>query len=807
MERYICVHGHFYQPPRENAWLETVELQDSAYPYHDWNERVTTECYAPNGASRILDGEGRIRGIVNNYARMSFNFGPTLLAWLEEKEPDAYQHVLEADRESRDRYSGHGSAMAQAYNHLIMPLASRRDKYTQVRWGIRDFEHRFGRYPEGMWLPETAVDLETLDIMADLGIKFTVLAPHQAGRVRKIGDQEWQDVTGGRIDPTTAYEQMLPSGRRISLFFYDGPISSAIAFEDLLSSGERFAQRLVGAFNGERPWPQLVHIATDGETYGHHRPHGDMALAYAMYYIESNKLARLTNYPEYLERHPPTYEVEIIENTSWSCGHGVERWRSNCGDSTGLHPGWTQAWRTPLREAMDNLRDALAPCYEEIARQFVKEPWPARDDYIDIILDRAPDSVNSYLAKHGARELGETEKVTLLKLMELQRHAQLIYTSCGWFFDDISGIETVQVLQYAGRAIQLAQELFGDTIEAGFLGKLSEAKSNIPARRDGASVYERFVKPAFADLPEVAAHYAIDSLFEDLPERSKVYCYTVAREDYHRLDLGEARAAVGRARVVSEITHESATLNFGVLHIGDQNLVGGVSAFQSEASYRALVREFTDIFNRADFAQGIQRLNQEFGTLVYSLRSLFRDEQRRIVDLILKPAVAEAVAAYRQVYERHAPFMRFLADINAPFPKALQSAADSAVNDSLRRALEAEPLDIDQIQSLFEEARTVNVKLDRAGAGYVLQHRIQQLAERFRERSGDLSLLRRLEAKVRLARAQYLQVQLWKAQNIYYEMLQTIYPDVKKRAEQGDESAKAWADTFISLGEELGIRV
>ncbi|HEV3145804.1 MAG TPA: hypothetical protein VGZ47_18085, partial [Gemmataceae bacterium] len=317
MERYVCIHGHFYQPPRENPWLEMVELQDSAYPFHDWNERITAECYAPNSVARILEGSGRIARLVNNYARISFNFGPTLLSWLQEKSPDVYRRILDADRESQERFSGHGSALAQVYNHAIMPLADRTDKVTQVVWGICDFRARFGREPEGIWLAETAVDLETLEVLAEYGIRFTILAPHQAARVRPRGTEEWHDVAGAKVDPSMAYLQELPSGRSISLFFYDGPISRAVAFEHILASGETFAARLIAGFADARNWPQMAHIATDGESYGHHHPHGDMGLAFALNQIESTENVKLTNYGEFLERHPAQWEVQIIENTSW----------------------------------------------------------------------------------------------------------------------------------------------------------------------------------------------------------------------------------------------------------------------------------------------------------------------------------------------------------------------------------------------------------------------------------------------------------------------------------------------------------
>jgi alpha-amylase/alpha-mannosidase (GH57 family) len=548
MERYICIHGHFYQPPRENPWLEAIEVQDSAYPYHDWNEKITAECYATNAKSRILDERDRIIQIVNNYAKISFNLGPTLLAWLEEKAPDVYDAILEADQEGQKAFSGHGSALAQAYNHMILPLANSQDKYTQVLWGVRDFEHRFGRKPEGMWLPETAVDLETLDIMAEHGIRFTILAPHQAHRIRRVGDERWKEVVGAKIDPTMAYILNLPSGRSIVLFFYDGPISRAVAFEGLLKSGESFVQRLVGGFSEKRTWPQIVHIATDGETYGHHHRFGDMALAFAIQSIESKNLARLTNYGEYLEKCPPTHEVEIFENTSWSCGHGVERWRSDCGCNSGRHPDWHQAWRAPLRGALDWLRDSLAPQYETGARQFLKDPWGARDDYIQIILDRSPENVEDFLKEHATRMLHEEEKVTVLKLLELQRHTMLMYTSCGWFFDELSGIETVQVIRYAGRAIQLAQEVSGDALESRFLELLSDAKSNIKKKSDGGQIYEKFVKSAMVSLKKVAAHYAMSSLFEEYTQRTPIYCYTVDQELRSRESKARVRSSNGDLR-------------------------------------------------------------------------------------------------------------------------------------------------------------------------------------------------------------------------------------------------------------------
>ncbi len=388
MDRYLCIHCHFYQPPRENPWLEIIEQQDSAYPYHDWNERINAECYAPNAASRILTADNRITRIVNNYSRISFNVGPTLLSWMADRAPETYQAILDADVESKKRFYGHGSAIAQVYNHMIMPLANRRDKQTQVVWGLRDFQYRFHRDPEGMWLAETAVDIETLEVLADNGIKFTVLAPSQAKAERRETTTKFKNVEGGKIDPTRPYVCNLPSGRSISLFFYDGPISRAVAFEGLLSDGERFANRLMSGFSPDRRWKQLMHIATDGETYGHHHFKGEMALTYALHHIESKKLAQLTNYSEYLTINPPTHEVEILSNTAWSCSHGLGRWSINCGCNSGGKPGWNQSWRAPLRDALDHLRDSLIEPFETKAAEFLTDPWLARDEYVNLVLDR-----------------------------------------------------------------------------------------------------------------------------------------------------------------------------------------------------------------------------------------------------------------------------------------------------------------------------------------------------------------------------------------------------------------------------------
>lgn len=808
MERYLCIHGHFYQPPRENPWLEDIELQDSAHPYHDWNERISAECYAPNTAARILNDKGYIKKIVNNYTKISFNFGPTLLDWMADSDPEVYRAVLAADRESRRRFSGHGSAMAQAYNHMIMPLAGSRDKYTQVFWGIRDFEHRFERKPEGMWLPETAVDLESLEIMAEQGIRFTILTQYQARRVRKISGGDWEETGPRGIDPTMAYQLRLPrSGRTICIFFYNGPISQAVAFEHLLANGERFAHRLMEGFSDTRDRPQLVHIATDGETYGHHHRHGEMALAYAIDYIESHKLARLTNYSEFLAMHPPTHEVEIHENTAWSCAHGVDRWRSDCGCHTGMHPDWNQAWRKPLRQALDLLRDTLDPLYEKHAGKYLKDPWAARNDYIDVILNRSPDNMDRFLANHATRRLMPEDRVTVLKLLEMQRHAMLMYTSCGWFFDDISGIETVQVLQYARRVIQLGQELFGARLEPAFLDILTNAKSNVPQYRDGAFIYERFITPAMVDLPKVGAHYAISSLFNSFGKKSQIYCYTVERLDKQVLMAGEMKMAVGQAQVVSQITRESAHLSYGVVYFGHHNVSGGVRYFSDETAYQQMVQGVTEAFNRADIPDLIRLLDQYFKEgVIYSLKHLFRDQQRKILGIILDSTMAQLEADYRAIYEHNASLMRFLKDLGMPMPHALQCAADFYLNTRLRQSFMDDVPDIEQINIYLKEAKTFAVNLDEAVLKYVLERTLERAAVRFLDNPTELSLLEKFDTLVDLVRSLPFKVDLWKAQNIYYRLAQAVYPGLREKVRHEEGNARAWVDCFDSLGEKLRVQ-
>ncbi|OGQ94258.1 MAG: glycoside hydrolase [Deltaproteobacteria bacterium RIFOXYD12_FULL_57_12] len=807
MERYICIHGHFYQPPRENPWLGEIELQDSAYPYHDWNEKIAAQCYAPNTASRILDEEQRIIEIVNNYSRISFNLGPTLLSWLERHRPACYAAILEADRISRNLFTGHGSALAQAYNHPIMPLANQRDKSTQILWGISDFRRRFGREPEGMWLPETAVDIETLEILAAQGIRFTLLAPRQARRVKKmVKGTRWEDVSNEKIDPSMAYLCQLPSKKSITLFFYDGPVSRDIAFGELADNGEGLAGRLASTFDDARGHAQLGHVAVDGETFGHHHRHGDRALAYCLHLIESRQLARLTNYGEFLERHPPTHLVQIHENSSWSCIHGIERWQSNCGCNSGQNPGWSQAWRRPLREALDWLRDETAPIYEERVGRFVKSPWQARNDYIDVVLDRSAKNVDRFLRNQMGRTPTDEEKTELLRLFEMERNALLMYSSCGWFFDEISGIETVQILQYAACVIQLAEEFLGRSLEADFLQRLAFAPSNL--FENGAKVYEMFVKPARLDLLRVGVHYAVSSLFEDYTDVARIYCYTVACDKYHLVEAGKFRLAIGKILVRSDITWQHAIVSFAVLHLGDHNINGGARLFQGEQAFTDMRKEIRAAFDRADISEVLRLMDNHFGVNNFSIWHLFRDEQRKVIAQVLRLSDANIEASFRQIHENNSGIMNFLQSLNIPLPRPLSFTAEHIFNSDLKRLFETEEsIDARKLEGILANARRWHLALDLKMLRFAATEWLNRVMEKVEQQTADLPLFKNLADTLSLLESEGIEPDLWKAQNAYFSIAQGSYNPIQEKAESGDAAARQWVEIFQGLSSILKVRV
>lgn len=796
--KFICIHGHFYQPPRENAWLEVIEVQDSSHPYHDWNERISAECYAPNAASRILDEKGVIKHIVNNYAKISFNFGPTLLSWMETNDPETYNAILEADRESIANFSGHGSAIAQVYNHMILPLANSRDKETQVVWGIRDFEKRFQRRPEGMWLAETAVDTESLEILARHDIKFTILAPRQAKAIRKAGEEEWTEVNEGILDTRYAYRCQLPSGKSIIVFFYNGSVSQGIAFTGLLNDGHRFAQSLLDSYNGGED-PQLVHVATDGETYGHHHRHGDMALAFCLNYLEKFGDATITNYAEFAANVPVKFEAQIIENSSWSCVHGVERWRNNCGCNSGAHPGWHQAWRGPLRDALDWLRDTAMALFEQEGGKYLRDPWEARNEYISVILNRSDRTVRKFFKDHV---LSDVDPSKVFRLMEMQRHAMLMYTSCGWFFDEVSGIETTQVLQYACRVIQLANQNGDLNLENEFIHRLEKAPSNVPALENAGHIYRKYVLPSKTNLQRVGMHYAVSSIFEEEPESLPLFNYTATNDFFLKKEAGEQKLVLGITKVKSLVTRSEKRFAFAVVCIGVHNIIGNISIDMEPDKFASMQYRATHAFDEGRLGDVIGIMQTYFGPDKYTIWQLFKDEKRKILDMIARKSLEELEQSLRRTYNRDYPLVNALANNEIPIPNAYRTTFEYILNADLIDAFQAEKINVKTVERILSEIEKWNMKIeDPDNVSRLAGDAILQELRRIGNDRSNVRRITRLNRLFPLLTKFRLNPNIHKSQNAYFEI------SVESKSVHRNEEDREWLEQFSLLGDNLRVKV
>jgi alpha-amylase/alpha-mannosidase (GH57 family) len=797
LEKYICIHGHYYQPPRENAWLEVIEVQDSAHPYHDWNERISAECYSPNTASRILNEKGVIKNIINNYSRISFNFGPTLLSWMEVNDRETYHAILEADRESMKNFNGHGSAIAQVYNHMILPLANERDKETQILWGIRDFEFRFNRKPEGMWLAETAVDTESLELLVKHGIKFTILAPRQAKAIRKISKEEWTSVTANTVDTRRPYVCKLPSGKDIILFFYDGDIAQGVAFNGLLNDGNKFAHRILDSFDPEAVEPQLVHIATDGETYGHHHKHGDMALAFCLDYIQRHQQSNLTNYAEYASKFPPTYEATIHENSSWSCVHGVERWRNDCGCNSGGKPNWNQKWRGPLRDALDWLRDELIKIYEKEAASLLKDPWEARNEYINVILRRNDETIRKFLRDNCTQP---TELNRVLRLMEVQRNAMLMYTSCGWFFDELSGIETTQIMQYACRAMQLVSQINRINLEEEFLTRLEKAPSNVSFLQDGSQIYQKYVTPSKTNLQRVGMHYAVASIFEEDPENFPVFNYTTENEVFIRKEAGQQKLALGVTKVRSNVTRSEKKFAFAVIYLGQHNIIGNISLDMEPEKFASMQARIVSAFEEGRLADIIGVMQTYFGPEKYTIWQLFQDEKRKVFNLITEQSMRDLEDSLRRIYNRDYALVNALAGNEIPIPTAYRTTFEYILNADLIRCFQPDKINIHQLERTMAELMKWELSIDDTDkverlAGESIFKELRRIAS-----EGDNpKRVERLNRLFPLLKKFNIKPNLSKSQNLYFEI---------SLANRDNESrSPEWMKHFNILGDSLSVKV
>ncbi len=801
--KYICVHGHFYQPPRENPWLNKVEIQDSAYPYHDWNHRINAECYARNGSSRILEN-GRIIAIMNNYAHMSFNVGPTLMAWMELEAPKTYTAILRADRESQKRFSGHGAALAQSYNHLIMPLANKRDRETQVIWGIEDFKSRFKRMPEGMWLSEAAVNTATLETLAENGIKFTILSPYQAKNVRKLGTEDWSDASDAKVDTRRAYLCKLPSGNEISLFFYDGPASQGVAFEGLLDDGVRFANRLRNLLRQDDE-VELVNIATDGESYGHHHNFGEMGLSYCLDQIEEDSNVELTIYGEFLEKFPPEYEVEIQEDSSWSCIHGVGRWKEDCGCNTGGHDDWNQEWRAPLREAFDWVRKEMIQLYEDQLKNYTDSPWEVRNDYIKVVLNRDHNNVGTFLMNHFGKDLDTNEKVKLLKLLEIQYHAMLMYTSCGWFFDEVTGIESVQDIFYATRALQLAEDITQTRYTATFENLLEKIPSNLPEYGNARTAYEKFVKPMELDMIRIGAHYAVSSLFEDYPTEADLYNFKTELKSQNYYESGNEKLVIGRAEFTSDITWEKVDITYAVMYMGNHHLFGGVRQFQNMEAFDAMHDNVTGCFKKGDLFEVFNSMDSYFENHNYSFWHLFRDEQRKIMELSMDNTLKNAEGALQQLYERIVPLMQTYQGIHMEVPMRLKLPMDMTVNNKLIQELKDDDFNLIRFEALLEVGEFMNVNLDLVTLNFLSDKRLNYMIKKFKKDPTNLNELYALNGFLETVENSPLSPPEWEAQNVIFDLWDNKYHDLATRTAENKKEGEEWIASFDQLVKRLNI--
>ncbi len=809
---FLTIHGHFYQPPRENPWLEAIELQDSALPFHDWNERINKECYNPNSVSKIVDSRNRILDVVNNYEHMSYNFGPTLLSWMEQFAPLTYERIIKADIESIPEHNGHGNAIAQVYNHIIMPLANEQDKQTQVKWGIRDFEYRFGRKPEGIWLAETAVDDDTLRVLVENGIKFTILSPYQAEKFRKKGDKEWTDVSWGNIDPARSYKYNIKSapGKTIDLFFYDGAISRSVAFDELLKDGNKFIKRLKEGVSECRDYPQLINIATDGESYGHHTKFGDMALAYVLKIKAKDEGFTITNYAEYLEKYESDCEVEIKQASSWSCFHGVGRWKEDCGCSTGGHPGWNQKWRKPLRDALDYLRDEFAQIFEQEGAKYFDNVWEVRNKYIEVILDRNEMNVKKFQQENFKPELSDEDKVKAMELLEIQRQSLLMYTSCGWFFSEISGIETVQIMKYAARAMQLASRFTNKNLEEHFLNILAEAKSNIPEHGTGKDIFERFVKPSIVTTKQIASLWALSSLYQDFEDEESVYCYTIKKEGYKKVQKGSSTFVVGHIEIQSKITLQKSNVMFALMQYAGGDFHCAIKEYSDDTEFNRLKTNLIKTFLMNPLTEIIRSMDEYFGKEYFTLKDIFIEERRKILQILLKGKLEKFAETYKVMYDEGKGSIYHLQGLGLKIPDEFKISAAYALGHKFNDIVVHSDgfIEDDLIQQATDinyEAKKIDINIDKTPSNKIFSKKILQninrLVHSFEIQQADVLLeifdnIRKLE----------LQIDISEAQNIYFAKIYHKIGDILESESFNKRSAnKKFVEMLLEIGENLNI--
>jgi len=826
-DAFIAIHGHFYQPPRENPWLEIIETEESAHPFHDWNERIALECYRPNAHARVLDGRGKILEIINNYSSISFNFGPTLLPWLERRFPSVYEKILEADREGLKRF-GHGNAIAQVYNHIIMPLANDRDKETEVLWGMADFEKRFHRKPEALWLPETAANHATLRALAKHGMRYLILSPIQASRARPFGGKKWADLSQGRVDTTRPYRCFIKnaSGKKIldqfiDIFFYNGTLSKEIAFGELLKDGNALCDRFTRFYQESKEEPQLIHIATDGETYGHHMKFGEMALAYSLDKGFPARGFELINYGAFLKRFPPVHEVEIDEGpkgegTSWSCAHGVGRWKENCGCSTGGEPGWNQEWRKPLREALDFLRDELSQLFEREGERIFQDVWQARNGYIEVILNQSPERVKNFFEQYGVKGLDEKGRLQGLKLLEMQRHLLQMYTSCGWFFNDLAGIETIIVLQHASRAIQLAANWTGEELEKTFVQHLFEARSNVPQMGRGDQVYKRFVKSKWVTPEKVVNHFAITSLLDGGDGEKSIFSYRVEKIHYEKMEKEENWLVIGQVRITSGIIPEPKEFFFGLIPSKKE-------VFRTWVLEKKEGLDFSTLKEKARESLGIVEqertkvLTSLLGNRIFTIKDTFKEERQAILQKLIQKEFDEHCQVYAGLFDRTKQAVEALSREGLEIPFEIRVAAEVTLSHRLFQEVGELVRDFKvtiergKIDEIVQEAKEHGYRLRKEKSLLALNEFLIGRMNALQENKGsDLPRQSELAEEVLklldLAKKWDLEMSLEEAQNVMSQILGECVGDLEKCWWENG-TPKLFSPNLITLAEKMNFNV
>jgi len=808
MATHLVIHGHFYQPPRENPWTGTIERQESAAPFHDWNERVAAECYLPNARSRVLDELGRIQDIVSNYDRMSFNFGPTLLGWAAENAPDLLPALVAADQASVARL-GHGNAIAQAYNHMMLPLATARDRRTQIRWAIREFRHRFGRAPDAMWLPETGVDTATLNALAEAGMRYVILSPAQAARWRPIGDQAWRTSADGDLDPRRPYRwtprdaQGQPKDERgIDVCFFHAPLSRGVSFQHYLRDAGRLASRIAEAAAGATD--PLILVATDGESFGHHEKFGDMCLA-TLFSREATRLGfHVTNAAAYLADHRPTWEVDLLPRSAWSCSHGVGRWFEDCGCSAGGGPGWNQTWRAPLRQGLDQLRDALAMIFQEEGAAVFRDPWAARDEYIDLLLDGGQAARTAFFERHQRVALDSAGRGRSLRLLEMQHQAMLMFTSCGWFFSDISGIETVQNLRYAARAIQLAAPFASVDLEARLVQHLARAKSNVAAHKNGRHLWERQVCPSRVGPEDAVARLLIDGALGRTVRPQVRYRWALVPDPIAR----DSDLIAASVRATSEMTGE--TLHFAGACRRDApfDFLAGVAPWPPGGDWSGFVEDAK--VSLQPRGARLAAWSGRYAARLVRLRDMLTDDRHAVLQQLLAGTDVWLAACRARLCEEALPTAEAMAEAGMSLPDwlggMLKAHWTGELVDGLAKLRDAAgPAAYADLLDLVQRARHLGVSLDVSAAsaefGRTLVRRLDAIAS-----AADTEAWQTLLELLQLAPRLGLRLPEYPLQDRMFAVLRTALPPLVSQLTDVHDPRYQTVSTMLAVATRLNLR-